>query len=126
MTKDELRRLAELLEGDETLDAAAQAQVAALIGAAFPDRPVWHGAQAAALGSTDGVLDLMTEALPSWSVHITGHSATVAGRWTCTIRETGVRDDDELIGVGKAGTLANAATAALLKVIELKGRPETN
>jgi hypothetical protein len=124
MTKDELRGLAGRLEGDGPLDAAAQAKVVALIGAAFPDRPVWRSAQAAALFSTDGALDLLAEALPSWSVHITGHSATVTGRWTCTIRETGVRDDDELIGVGKAGTLANAVAAALLKIIELRARAE--
>lgn len=121
MTRDEVQDLVERLERDEALDSAAQARLAALIGGAFPDRPVWRSAQDTALGSTDGVLDLLAEALPSWSVHVTGHSATVTGRWTCTIRETGVRDDDELIGVGKAGSLAHAVAAALLKVIELRG-----
>jgi hypothetical protein len=66
------------------------------------------------------VLCLLAEALPSWSVHISGSSATVAGRWTCTIRETGVRDDDELIGVGKSATLSGAVAAALLKVIGMR------
>ncbi len=121
MTQDELRELVDRLEKDAAPDAATQAEVAGLIAAAFPDR-LRHGAQAEALGSTDGVLDVLAEALPSWTVHITGQSATVAGRWTCTIRETGVRDDDELIGVGKAATLANAAAAALLKIIALRGR----
>lgn len=120
MTNDELRRLADRLEGEGALDAEAVARVAALIDAALPGRPIWTGARAEALSSTDGVLALLAEALPSWSVHVTGHSATVAGRWTCTIRETGVRDDDELIGVGKAGSLPQAVAAALLKVIALR------
>jgi hypothetical protein len=119
MTNDELRRLADRLEGESVLDPETAARIAALIDAAFPGRSPGDGTQAA-LGSTDGVLGLLAEALPSWSVHITGHSATVAGRWTCTIRETGVRDDDELIGVGKAGRLSHAATAALLQVIALR------
>ena len=120
MRKEEIHGLADRLERDEALDADARVRVAALIGEAFPDRPLWRSAQDEALASTDGMLNLLAEAFPSWSVHITGHSATVTGRWTCTIRETGVRDDDELIGVGKAGTLSNAVAAALLKVIELR------
>lgn len=120
MTNTELRRLADRLEGEAALDADTAARIVVLIDAAFPGRLLLDGTQAAALASTDGVLELLAEALPSWSVHITGHSATVEGRWTCTIRETGVRDDDELIGVGKAGNLAQAATAALLKVIALR------
>lgn len=119
MTNDDIRRLADRLESEAGPDPETAARIAAMIDAAFPGRPLGNGTQAA-LASTDGVLGLLAEALPSWSVHITGHSATVAGRWTCTIRETGVRDDDELIGVGKAGTLSHAATAALLKVIALR------
>jgi hypothetical protein len=120
MTPDELRGLSDRLEGDTAPDAAARAELAALIAAAFPGRPVGREALAEALCSTDGALAVLAEALPSWSVHITGHSATVSGRWTCTIRETGVRDDDELIGVGKAATLAAAVAAAMLKIIELR------
>ncbi len=124
MTKDELHALAARLEGGEGPNEAEAGRIADLMGAAFPDRPVWRGARAVALGSTDAALGLLAEALPSWSVHITGHSATAVGRWTCTIRETGVRDDDELIGVGKADTLPNAVTVALLKIIELRGMPQ--
>ena len=123
MTKEELHALAARLEGGEGLDPEGAGRVAGLIGAAFPNRPVWQSSHAVALHSTDAVPCLVAEALPSWSVHVTGHSARAAGRWTCTIRETGVRDDDELIGVGKADTLPYAVMVALLKVIELRGMP---
>jgi hypothetical protein len=120
MTKEELHALAGRLEGGKAPGADDAGRIAAAIGAAFPDRPVWRGAELRALGSTDAVLGLVAEALPSWSVHVSGHSAASAGRWTCTIRETGVRDDDELIGVGKAATLPDAVTAALLRIIALR------
>jgi len=124
MTKEELHSLAARLESGEGPEPEEARRIARLIVAAFPNRPVWRGSQADALGSTDAMLCLVAEALPSWSVHVTGHSASAAGRWTCTIRETGVRDDDELIGVGKADTLPHAVAAALLKIIELRGVPE--
>jgi hypothetical protein len=120
MTKEELHALAARLEAAEGPCGADAGPIAELIDAAFAGRPVWRGARADALGSTDAVLGLVAEALPSWSVHISGQSAAAAGRWTCTIRETGVRDDDELIGVGRAETLPNAVTAALLNIIGMR------
>jgi hypothetical protein len=120
MARQELHALAARLEAGDVPDREMAGRIAQLVAAAAPDRPVWHGAMTGALGSTDAVLGLLAEALPSWSVHISGSSATVTSRWTCTIRETGVRDDDELIGVGKAETLAGAVAAALLKVIGMR------
>jgi hypothetical protein len=120
MDRHELHALAARLEGGDSPDREMAERIADLVEAAAPDRPLWRDAKAEALGSTDGTLCLLAEMLPSWSVHVSGSSATVAGRWTCTIRETGVRDDDELIGVGKADTLAGAVAAALLKVIGMR------
>lgn len=71
--------------------------------------------------TTDAVISTIESALPSWSLHVQGQSAAVAGRWTATIRESGVRDDDELIGVGKAARLENALLAALIQIAELRG-----
>ncbi len=116
--------LAKLISRLETEPGLPDEEVAGIVGVverAFPDRSTFADARRRTLGSSDSLLRLIAEALPTWSIHITGHSATVAGRWTCTIRETGVRDDDELIGVGKAKTLPQALLAALLKIIELKG-----
>lgn len=120
MTKDELHRLAASLEADDAVGSEEAARLARMISTAFPDRPLWQAAQAGVFGSTDALLALVAEALPSWSVHLSGASAIMRGRWTCTIRETGVRDDDELIGVGKAGSPAGAISAALLKVMALR------
>jgi hypothetical protein len=120
MTRNELHHLAERIEGAAALGGEEAAAVRRLISAACADRPVSGSAEGEGSGPTDAVLRLMAEALPSWSVHLSGSSATVAGRWTCTIRETGVRDDDELIGVGKALTPAGAIAAALLKVVGMR------
>jgi hypothetical protein len=118
MTRTELHRLADRLEAGASLDAA---EAARLIDAACAGRPVWRDARAGAFGSTDALLALVAEALPSWSVHLGGSSAHAVGRWTCTIRETGVRDDDEAIGVGQAATAPDAVAAALLKVLGMRG-----
>lgn len=117
----DLHRLIERLETEAGLPDAEVEAVGGVIERAFADRGVFSDAKRRAMGSSDDLLRLMAEALPSWSIHLTGHSASVAGRWTCTIRETGVRDDDELIGVGKAATLPHAILAALLKIVDLKG-----
>jgi hypothetical protein len=120
MTKDDLHRLAATLEMDDAIGGEDAARLARAIGEAFPGRSLPQLPRAEVHGSTDALLDLVAGALPSWSLHLSGASATVHGRWTCTIRETGVRDDDELIGVGKAASPARAIAAALLKVIVLR------
>lgn len=117
----DLGTLIERLETEPGLGDAEVSEIVAILGDAFQDRGLFSNAMRHTLGATDDLLRLVAEALPSWSIHVTGHSASIAGRWTCTIRETGVRDDDELIGVGKAETLPQAILAALLKIVELKG-----
>jgi hypothetical protein len=121
MTKDDLHRLAATLEKDGVIGGEDTDRLAGAIDRAFSDRPKPGNVDADAFGSTDALLALVADALPTWSLHLGGSSATVHGRWTCTIRETGVRDDDELIGVGKSPTAAGAVMAALLKVIALRG-----
>lgn len=121
MTKDDLHRLAATLERDGVIGSEDADRLAGAIGHAFSDRPMLRTLGAEAFGSSDALLELVAAALPNWSLHLGGSSATVHGRWTCTIRETGVRDDDELIGVGKSPTAAGAITTALLKVMALRG-----
>jgi hypothetical protein len=121
MTKDDLHHLAATLEKDGVIGGENAARLAGAIAASFQGSPMARAARADTFGSTDALLDLVAEALPSWSLHLGGSSATVQGRWTCTIRETGVRDDDELIGVGKSPTAAGAIMAALLKIMVLRG-----
>jgi len=66
--------------------------------------------------SFDKSLSLIAEALPGWGVGLDG-TAVAGGTWTCTLRATGLRDDDELIGIGEAGTAPVAMILALLQVL---------
>lgn len=66
--------------------------------------------------SFDKALALIAEALPGWGVGLDG-TAVAAGTWTCRLRATGLRDDDELIGLGEAGTAPVAMIVALLQVL---------
>jgi hypothetical protein len=120
MRKDDLHRLAATLETDGATGSHDEARLARAIGEAFAGRLPEPMTEGDPVDSTDALLDLVAIELPSWSLHLSGASATVQGRWTCAIRETGVRDDDELIGVGKAASPAQAVAAALLRVIALR------
>ena len=66
--------------------------------------------------SFDKALILIGQILPGWGVALDGTAA--AGRaWTCTLRDTGLRDDDEVIGIGRAATAPLAMLVALLQVL---------
>lgn len=120
MTDERNRTLRERLESGEDVSPTDLSAVADIIGKAFPGIGLWEGADTGAAPTTDAVLDAIAAALPSWNIHITGQSSSVTDRWSCSIREAGVRDDDELIGVGKSKDLAHALLAAFLTVIELR------
>lgn len=66
--------------------------------------------------SFDKALSLIADALPGWAVGLEG-TAAVGGTWTCKLRATGLRDDDELIGLGTAATAPLAMIVALLQVL---------
>ena len=69
-----------------------------------------------AAASTDGALALAEAVLPGWRVDLEGHARTPDGRWTCSLRASGARDDDEVIGIGHAATPALAILGALIRV----------
>jgi hypothetical protein len=66
--------------------------------------------------SFDKALALIGQALPGWGVGLDG-TAAAGGTWTCKLRATGLRDDDELIGIGTAATAPLALIVALLQVL---------
>jgi hypothetical protein len=66
--------------------------------------------------SFDKALALITGALPGWGVGLEG-TAVAGGLWTCRLRATGLRDDDEVIGIGAAQTAPLALIVALLQVL---------
>jgi hypothetical protein len=66
--------------------------------------------------SFDKALFLIAQVLPGWGVGLDG-TAVAGGTWTCRLRATGLRDDDELIGIGAAETAPVAMIVALLQVL---------
>jgi len=69
--------------------------------------------------SLDKALTLIGQTLPGWGVAIEG-AVAVGGDWTCTLRDTGLRDDDEVIGIGSAATPPLAMILALLQVLIIR------
>ncbi len=111
-----LTRIEQARDGDP--DVAAEA-LRALRTALEDGAPVGIGAAA----STDGALALVEAVLPGWRVGLEGHARTPDGRWTCSLRASGARDDDEVIGIGHAPTPALAILGALIRVrmVQAKG-----
>ena len=70
------------------------------------------------LGSSDGVLDLINAIVPGWSVHITGKAYVSDGHWTCTLRRSSGRDNDEFVGIGRGTQLHHALLSALLRTAD--------
>lgn len=67
--------------------------------------------------SFDKAFALIGQTLPEWKVVLQGVAATARGDWICTLRESGLRDDVEVIGVGRAATAPLAMIVALLQVL---------
>jgi len=76
-----------------------------------------------AAASTDGALSLAAETLPGWRGDLEGHARAPDGRWTCSLRASGARDDDEVIGIGHGPSPALAILGALIRVrmVQAKG-----
>jgi hypothetical protein len=91
--------------------------VAALQGlrAALPDAAA--DLRVGMVETTDAALHLVVRTLPTWSVTLEGTAREPVGRWTCTLRPSGVRDDEEVIGIGRAPTPPLALLVALLRVV---------
>lgn len=73
-------------------------------------------------GSVDAVLAIVDRALPGWAVSMEGSASAEHGHWTCTLRRSRERDNDEIIGVGRSQHLAPALLAALVKVVSFGPR----
>lgn len=120
MEHGQLTELLEKIETAEQLDQELESAVLDGMNSAFPGKAVWTAHQAKILEATDEVLRLVDIVLPNWSISLKGFANEADGRWTCTLRETGVLDNDEMIGIGRAPNLPLAIIAALLKVTILR------
>jgi hypothetical protein len=121
MNRDEMQALSERIEGSSALDL--DLAVATLKGLRTALPRASSDLRPGTVDSTDAALHLVTRTLPNWSIALTGTASEPDGRWTCTLRPSGARDDEEVIGIGKAPTAALALIAALLRVavIQAKG-----
>lgn len=69
------------------------------------------------LASTEMVLHLTDLVVPGWTIQLRGKAIEPDGHWSCTLRSSGSRDNDEYIGRGQAPNLTSAILAATLRVI---------
>ncbi len=122
MEHDLLKDLLETIENADRLDPDLEVAVLDGMNAAFPGKAIWAAHQPSPLEATDEVLRLVDIVLPNWSISLTGLANETDGRWTCTLREIGVLDNDEIIGVGKAPSISLAIIAAVLKVAILRAK----
>ncbi len=99
---------------EEDLDVAIEALQGLRLAQSGKDGAQEVGVAAAA--STDGALALAGKMLPGWRVDLDGHARSPEGRWTCSLRASGARDDDEVIGIGRGPTPALAILGALMRV----------
>ncbi|NNU81150.1 hypothetical protein HMH01_11960 [Halovulum dunhuangense] len=114
MEDRKLAALAERIEAADALDAHLAREAAHALDEIFAGRGLLEALRADGAAGTDAVLRLIDLALPGWQVRLSGTAHGPGGRWTCTLREVGLRDDDESIGVGKGTHPAQALMAALL------------
>lgn len=114
MNHDELRALADRIEGAASLELDLAVAVLEGLRAAFPQAR--SDLRPGAVESTDAALHLVARLLPNWSIALSGTAREPDGRWACTLRPSGARDDDEVIGIGRAPTPPLALIAALLRI----------
>jgi len=115
MTESELAALETRLEGAQMMDLASIVLDGLAVAWAKADQtPVFDPDLAV---STDKAFALITESLPNWAISLEGTAQTTDGRWTCTLRESGLRDDVEVIGIGHAPTAPLAMIVAYLRVM---------
>ena len=74
-------------------------------------------------GGVDAVLAAVWAALPGWTVSMDGRASLEHGDWTCTIRRSRARDNDEAVGVGRGNHAGPALLGALLKALAAGARP---
>ena len=122
MNAQQLHDLVERIEIAEWPDADLAAEVLESIKSALSGESGSLTLEPALLESTDAALHLVSLKVPNWSIMLQGYAHEPDSGWTCTLREGTVRDDDELIGIGKGPTLPLALLAALLRILVIRAR----
>jgi hypothetical protein len=113
MDRDELEALRARTGAASTLEAPLLHEVADAVRGVFPNAPAHPEALAE---PTEAVLHLVDRCLPGWSITLKGHATEPDGHWRCSLRRSSGRDDDDVIGQGRAPTVPLAVLMALLSV----------
>jgi hypothetical protein len=113
MKQDRLQDLISTIESASMLDIDLAAAALTGLRTALPEAS--SELRVSVVDSTDAALDLVARTLPGWLITLEG-TARTPDHWSCTLRQSGVRDDDEVIGTGRAPTPALALVSALIRV----------
>jgi hypothetical protein len=113
MTKPGIERLIGQIEAASSLDAKTLAQGCDLLRQVFPQAPASLETTPA---SAEAILHLVDVILPNWTIQLTGKAMEPDGHWRASLRESRGSDEDEMVGLGAAATVAQALIAALLRV----------
>ncbi|MBM9593104.1 hypothetical protein [Roseitranquillus sediminis] len=119
MTKAKLEALLARVDEARELDANLLHEATEAIREVFPGVPAEATAPTEA---TEAVLHLVDRCLPGWTISLQGQATEPDGHWQCFLRESASRDDDAMIGSGRAPTVSLALLEAILKLASLKAR----
>lgn len=122
MDHDALTNLAEAIESDAASDPEIVDQILHALREIRADAHQGEELGESVLTSSDAALGLVCSILPGWEVRMQGNAVFQGGSWTCSLRQGSGRDDDEVIGIGKAQSPAQAIVAALLMVAARRKR----
>lgn len=120
MTNPTLKDLTLRLESSEPLGRREKAAIVDTLDGVSEGRAIWPETHAEQIGSTDVALHVVDELFPGWAIRLTGKASEAHGEWVCTLRKSAERDNDEIIGIGQSGVLAQAILAACLRLVALK------
>jgi hypothetical protein len=117
MNMPALQALSTRVNTAEDIDQALLREAAEELRAVFP-----HAPEHPELLSepTEAVLWLVDRCLPGWTITLRGTATEPDGHWHCSLRQSGDRDDDAVIGNATAPTVSLALLRALVAVARLE------
>ncbi len=117
MDSAQLTALKDRLEAAAALDEALAADVVAMIGDGLAGKLDAADALAGLLGSAESALRVIGHLHPGWAVSLDGHaSPRDNAKWRCKLSETQGPDDDQIVGIGNAGSMQLAMLSALVHI----------
>ncbi len=120
MNHDHLEAMADTIESAAGVDVDLAITALTALRTALPHAS--SDLRAGVVDLADMAVHLVSRALPNWSIALEATAQERDGRWTCTLRPSGARDDEEVIGIGRAPTPALAVIVAFLRVAIIRDK----